>query len=227
VLAFVALGAGCSSQRAPVGGGPPPPSAQELFKVHLIADVSSLDSGILGYQAPATTQTGAEAKLVVEVTDIGTGPAGTAPPPSGFVYARQDVPTGGIVGVRASCQDLTCDPSSPERQPVLTPGTTGDWSWNLSANSPGTAHILLVATAYDQNTDIALHVTRPIDIAVAVTAAPGYWLSEAGRRTEAVLKFVGFGAIASAVLWLYRRRQKDSEPAAPDEPTDPGKSGRR
>jgi len=223
VLAFAALGAGCSSS-----GGPPPgpESGQELFKVNLIADISALDSGVLGYQAPATMQTGAEATLLVEVTDIGNGAPGTAPLPTGFVYARQDVPTGGIVGVHASCQDVTCDPNTPERQPVLTPGTTGDWSWTLSAQRPGTTHVVLVATTYDQNTDIPLHVTQPIDIAITVTATPGYWVSEAGSWTKAVLGFIGFGAIATAVQWLWRhrRKRKKDTSANPKAPTEPAKN---
>lgn len=140
VLAFAMLGAGCSSGPTVSGSGTgsPPRSGQELFQVHLIADVGALDSGVLGYQVPATMQTGGQATLVVEVTDIGKGAAGTTPLPTGFVYGHQDVPTGAIIGVHASCQRVTCDASTPERQPVLTPGTNADWSWILSAQSPGT-----------------------------------------------------------------------------------------
>jgi len=229
VLAFAALGAGCSSSSMSSSGAPagaPAPAGQELFKVNLIADVSALDSGVLGYQAPPKMQTGAGAKLVVEVTDIGRGDAGTAPLPAEFTYARQDVPTGGIVGVRASCQDVTCNPDMPERQPVLTPGTSEDWSWTLSAQSPGTAHVLLVATTYDQNSNIALHVTQPIDIAIPVNATLGYWASEVGGWTKAVLGFVGFAAIVSAVQWLSRHRQKPKKdtPADPKESAKPTKS---
>lgn len=225
VLALVALGAGCAG--APeTAGSSGPQSAQELFKVNLIADDSALDSGVLGYQAPATIQTGAKATLVVEVTDIGKGEAGSAPLPTGFVYPRQDVPTGGIVGVHATCQSITCDLNTPERQPVLTPGDTGDWSWTLSGQSPQTARVVLVATTYDQNTDIPLHVTQPIDIAITVTALPGYWVSEAGSWTKAVLGFIGFGAIATAVQWLWRhrRKQKKDTPAATKGPTEPTKN---
>jgi len=64
VLAFAALGAGCSSSSMSSSGAPagaPAPAGQELFKVNLIADVSALDSGVLGYQAPPKMQTGAGA----------------------------------------------------------------------------------------------------------------------------------------------------------------------
>jgi hypothetical protein len=230
-LVLAAPVAGCAST-AETGKPVPRPvhqSGQELFKVDLLSDVSALDSGVLGYQAPVTMQTGAQATLIVEVTDIGQGGPGTAPLPSGFVYARQDVPTGAIVGVQASCQDVTCDTDTSERQPVLMSAMTGTWSWTISALSPGTAHMVLVATTYDQNTDIPLHVTAPIDIAITVTATPGYWVSEAGDWTKAVLGFIGFGAIASAVQWLWRHRRKQkkgtpSDPKEPVEPPEPAKS---
>jgi hypothetical protein len=225
-LALAALAAGCAAS-APSGGPPPArQSGQELFKVNLLADVGALDSGILGYQAPVTMQTGAQATLVVEVTDIGKGVPGTTQPPSGFVYARQDVPTGAIVGVQASCQDVTCATDSSGRQPVLTSAMTGTWSWTISAQSPGTAQVDLVATTYDQNTEIPLHVTAPIDIAITVTATPGYWVSEAGDWTKAVLGFIGFGVVVSAVQWLWRHRRKKKKdtPADPKEPAEPAKS---
>lgn len=225
-LVLAALAAGCASTAKT--GSPAPQSGQELFKVHLLSDVSALDSGVLGYQAPVSMQTGAQATLIVQVTDIGKGGPGTAPLPSGFVYARQDVPAGAIVGVQASCQDVSCDTDTSERQPVLTSAMTGTWSWTISARSPGTAHVVLVATTYDQNTAIPLHVTAPIDIAITVTATPGYWVSEAGDWTKAVLGFIGFGAIASAGQWLWRhRRKKKAAPADPKEsaePPEPAKS---
>lgn len=246
VLAFAALGAGCGSppghsfsaepsaapqssqplQGSQPPGSQPPQPPQKLFKVDLLADVSALDSGVLGYQAPTTMQTGAEETVVVEVTDIGKGKPGTAPLPSGFVYGRQDVPTGGIVGVHASCRDVTCDPNAPERQPVLAPGMTGEWSWTLSERSPGTADVVLVATTYDQNTDIPLHVTKAIHITITVTAAPGYWVSKVGSWTKAVLGFVGFAAIVGAVQWLWRHRWKRNgdTPADPKEPAEPAES---
>ncbi|HUN32701.1 MAG TPA: hypothetical protein VMU95_11870 [Trebonia sp.] len=231
-LALAALGAGCGGSPAGNGSGTPTPqSGQQLFQVHLVADVNALDSGVLGYQAPATMPTGADATLIVEVTDVGKGAPGTASLPTGFTYARQDVPTGAIVGVSASCQGVTCGPDTPERQPVLTPGSTADWSWTLSAQGPGTAHVLLTAATYDQDTNIALHVTQPIDIAIAVTATPGYWVSQAGTWTKGALGFIGFGAIAGAVRWQLRRNRKkrrkserkESTPADLKEPTEPVK----
>jgi len=62
-----------------------------------------------------------------------------------------------------------------------------------------------------------------------VTATPGYWVSQAGSWTEAVVGFIGFGAIATAAQWLWRHRRKrkkgppadPKEPAGPDEPPEP------
>ena len=222
VLALAALTTGCGP--SPVSTtAPVPTSGQQLFKVDLIADDSALDGGVLGYQAPATMAAGSDATLVVEVTDVGKGKAGTTPPPAGFVYVNQDVPTGGLVGVQATCQDVACGPESPERQPVLKSGDTGNWSWSLAAQSPGTAHVVLVATTYDQGTSTPLHVTSAIDIPITVTATPGYWVSEAGSWTKGVLGFIGFGAIATGAQWLWRhrRKRKKDAPADPKEPKEP------
>jgi hypothetical protein len=186
---------------------------------------------VLSYQVPVTLVTGSSATLSVEVIDAGQGNGGTTPPPvpTGWVTTPQDVPTGGIVGVTASCQGLPGDAEAPERQPVLTFDQTGSWQWALSAQSPGTASIRLIAITYDQNTDIALHVTQPIEITVKVTASLGYWASEVGHWVAGVLGSAGFAAILAAVQWAWRRRKKrkanartgaDAQPAPPPASVD-------
>ncbi len=206
ILSFALLASGCASQGAPTGGG----SGQRQFKIDLLADDAALDRGVLSYQVPVTLVIGSSATLSVEVIDAGHGDGGTTPPPvpAGWITVPQDVPTGGIVGVTASCQGLICDAEAPERQPVLSFDETGSWQWTVSAQSPGTASIRLIATTYDQNTDIALHVTQPIEITVKVTASLGYWASEVGHWVAGVLGFVGFAAILAAVQWAWRRRTK-------------------
>ena len=94
---------------------------------------------------------------------------------------------------------------------------------------PGNAHILLVATTYDQDTDIPLHVAQPIDIAISVRPTPGYWVSEAGTWTKGVAGFMGFGAIVTAAQWLWRlrRKQRKSTPADPKAPAEPAKDPAR
>jgi hypothetical protein len=229
VAGIVAVAAGCSgtigtpppspsssvsSSGSTVGGGTSP-TGQDLFQVRLVGDDRSLDQGILGYQAPATMNTGANATLNVEVIDNGTGEAGTMPLPAGtgYVFARQDVPTGGIVGVHSSCQGVTCTADGPERQPVISSGMTAYWSWELSARNPGTARVLLVATTYDQGTSIPLHVTQPIEITITVNATPGYWVSAAGNLTKGVIGFGGVGTIVTGIGWLSRRGTRRAKPA--------------
>ena len=207
ILSFTLLVSGCGAEGgAPTGTG----SGQRQFKIDLLADDAALDRGVLSYQVPVTLVTGSSATLSVEVIDAGQGNGGTTPPPvpSGWVTAPQDVPTGGIVGVAATCQGLTCDAEAPERQPVLTFDQTGSWQWAVSAQSPGTATIRLIAITYDQDTDIPLHVTQPIEITVKVTASLGYWATEVGHWVAGVLGFVGFAAILAAAQWAWRRRAK-------------------
>jgi hypothetical protein len=206
-LSVALVVSGCASPGgAPTGGG----SGQQHFKVDLLADDAALDSGVLSYQVPVTLVTGGGATLSVDVIDAGLGDGGTTPPPvpAGWVTAPQDVPTGAIVAVTASCQGLTCDAEAPERQPVLSFDQSGSWQWAVTAQSPGTATIRLIAITYDQNSDIALHVTQPIEITVKVTASLGYWASEVGHWVAGVLGFVGFAAILAAAQWAWRRRAK-------------------
>jgi hypothetical protein len=174
---------------------------------------------MLKYQAPRLLATGAEADLTVQVTDLGRR-AETAALPSyhGWVVYPDDVPTGGILGVRATCSDLACAAQSTTRQSVLAPGETVGWSWQLSAQAPGTAHIWLVATTYDQNSNISLHETNPIEITVVVTATPGYWATKIGDWTKGLIGLVGFGALVTAAGWIWRRLRKKKQAAAnPDQ----------
>lgn len=215
LLAFVLLAAGCGATSAvshhPARHVPPlrqQVSQQERFKARLIRDIKSLDSGVLGYKAPSTLATGSDATLSVTVTDIGRGKNGTRPLPSGWVYSHEDVPTGGYVKVTAACQEISCHPDNQAPQPVLRPGMRGNWSWQLSAQHPGTAHVSLTATTYDQGTNLPLHVTQAIQITITVSATPGYWVSQAGNWTKVLIGIVGFGTIVGGVQWLWRHRRK-------------------
>jgi hypothetical protein len=207
------------------GARPATVSGQEEFKVGLLADDAALDRGVLSYQAPVTLATGSSAQLNVEVIDVGKGNGGKTPPPVpfGWVKVQRDVPTGGMVGVTASCQGLSCgSEGDPERQSVLMFDQIGYWQWDISAQSPGTATIHLVATTYDQNTHIVLHVT-PIEITLKVTASPGYWTSEVGHWMTGLLGFVGFAAIVTAIqgAWRWRTKRKANARPGGDETTTP------
>ena len=196
-----------------------PPLSQRLFRVRLLADDKALDRGMLKYQAPRSIATGAEADLSVQVTDLGRHAESSGLPRyHGWVVYPEDVPTGGIVAVRAACSDLACHAQSTARQPVLLPGDSVGWFWQLSAQAPGTAHIWLVATTYDQNSNISLHETAPIEITVLITATPGYWATKIGNWTKGLIGLVGFGALVTAVGWIWRRLRRKKAPVAdPDQ----------
>lgn len=227
VLTFALLAGGC-------GGAPPTrtgrsgPPAQQLFKVRLLNDDKSLDRGVLSYQVPATMATGGSTILNVQVTDIGKAANGTAPMPggAGWVLVPRDVPTGGMVGIRASCDGISCDAQAPERQPVLSLGQAGSWFWELSAQNPGTARILLTPTTYDQNTNIPLHVSQPIEITVTVTATSGYWLTKTANWVKALIGLVGVGAIVTAVQAVWRRQRKRKKTGAEEKQAPPEPAGR-
>jgi hypothetical protein len=106
----------------------------------------------------------------------------------------------------------------PARQPVLIPGDSVGWFWQLSAQAPGAAHIWLVATTYDQNSNISLHETEPIEITVQLTATPGYWATKIGDWTKGLIGLIGFGALLTAAGWIWRRLRRKKQPAAdPDQ----------
>jgi hypothetical protein len=214
VLAILGLGlvaGGCTSQSG--GGGA---SQQETFAVQLADDVKSLDQGVFTYQVPASLSTGSTVTLNVAVTDIGRASNGADPfpVPSGWVMAPTDVPTGGIVGVAATCRGITCTALSAPRQPVLQDGDEGNWQWELSASAPGTGHVFLDATTYLANTDTVLHEAQPVEITISVTATPGYWVSTIGTWTKAVLGFIGFGTLVAVARFLWQRARREDKGAS-------------
>jgi hypothetical protein len=76
------------------------------------------------------------------------------------------------------------------------------------------ADIWLVATTYDQNSNISLHETAPIEITVLITATPGYWATKIGNWTKGLIGLVGFGALVTALGWIWRRLRRKKQPAA-------------
>lgn len=231
LLVIIGLGlalSACGSAPNSGSGEGQPPLSQRLFRVRLLADDKALDRGMLKYQAPRMLATGAGAVLTVQVTDLGRHPESSALPRyHGWVVYPDDVPTGAILGVHATCSGLACAAQSAKRQPVLAQGESVSWFWQVSALAPGTAHIWLIATTYDQNSNISLHETNPIEITVQVTATPGYWATKIGNVMKAVIGLVGFGALVTAAGWIWRRLRKKKQPGpgpgsddkAPDDKT--------
>jgi hypothetical protein len=116
------------------------------------------------------------------------------------------VEVGGTIGVQVLCSDaIACTAESAQRQNVLTPRDSKTWTWDIVADSPGAATVKVVATTYDQNSDIVLAETPPISQTVTVTATSSYvWLRIAGRL-QWLIGFIGVGAIGSAGTWVFRR----------------------
>jgi hypothetical protein len=75
-----------------------------------------------------------------------------------------------------------------------------------------------VATTYDQNSNISLHETEPIEIAIQLTATPGYWATKIGDWTKGLIGLIGFGVLLTAAGWIWRRLRRKKQPAAdPDQ----------
>lgn len=74
-----------------------------------------------------------------------------------------------------------------------------------------------MATTYDQNSNISLHKTEPIEITVQVTATPGYWATKIGDWTKGLIGLIGFGALLTAAGWIWRRLRKKQPAAGPDQ----------
>lgn len=71
-----------------------------------------------------------------------------------------------------------------------------------------------MATTYDQNSNISLHETEPIEITVQVTATPGYWATKIGDWTKGLIGIVGFRVLVTAAGWIWRRLRRKKQPAA-------------
>lgn len=225
-LAVVLMATACSSGGIDRGSSVPP-SPQQLFSIQLVSDIKSLDRGVLLYQVPGTLNTGAQAYLSVEVADIGKGANGGSPWPaaSNWVLYPQDVPTGGVVGLTATCEGLKCAAQSQERQAVPSFESAASWFWHITAQNPGVAHIYLDATTYDLNSDVVLHQTEPpIEITVLVSPTPGYWLTRVGNWLKALVGFVGFAALLALAQgirrWRTRRKTRAAEPEEGKEPDE-------
>jgi hypothetical protein len=134
------------------------PSSQQIFTMKLLKDDLALDRGVLTYTDLTAMPVRQTTTFWVHVTDVGKGRGDSAfvRESNGWLVARQDVPTGGIVSVQGTCSgNLTCAPQSySPRQPVLTTGRWATWQWQVTANSPGDARILLTATTFAGNSDI-------------------------------------------------------------------------
>jgi hypothetical protein len=174
-------------------------------------------------------KTGDTGQFEVTVTDVGRGPQLVQLTAfNGMSVFQQDVPTGGIVGVRiVSCVNLTCSSESDQTQPVLSRGQRAQWWWNVTAGAPGPALITLRADTYDQGSALSLS-EEIVHVTISVTATPAYNQQQHHRKMAATARsLVGdiatIGSVASAVgavgaivgwLVMMRRKGKKDPPAA-------------
>jgi hypothetical protein len=195
------------------GTAPDRGPGKEIATMRLRGDAPARDRGVLTYSTLTSLQVQQTASFDVEVTDVGRGPerSAFARESRGWSVAPQDVPAGGYVSVQSICGGgLTCEPRFPStRQAVTGPGRSATWRWDVSARSPGTGRILLVATSYGRRPRIVLRETSVL-VRVAVQSSPLYPLKKyfGAHQEVAVLLVCGIlAALAAfgAALALLRK----------------------
>ena len=135
---------------------------------------------------------------------------------------EQNVPTGGIVGVRiVGCENLTCESLSSPEQPVLYQGDEAEWLWDITAGAPGSAEIRLRIDTYDKGSQQVLseEILR-VNITVVPTAAYERQQSRkkvVGATNTVVAVFEKIGIVAGAIVavggivgWIIVKKRRRS-----------------
>lgn len=215
---------------APTGTGAEPSGAtgtaapipgQDIYKAMLKRDVQALDRGVLAYSPIGSLKTGNSTAFDVSITDVGRGAQETTVTKvGGQAVFQQDVPTGGIVGIKiVDCQNLMCDSESSVTQPVLSRGDKATWWWQITARRPGSAEIKLRVDTYDQGSQQTLsEEIVPVAAKVVPTAA---WEKQQSQKNisnatkSGVNLVVTLGSLAGAIVavgtvvgWLVNRARK-------------------
>ena len=191
----------------------------------LLKDDQALDRGVLSYSDLTTMPVRQTTTFYVHVTDVGKGQETTAfvSESNGLLMARQDVPTGGIVGVQGTCSgNLACTPQPfSARRLIPTTGRSASWQWQVTANSPGDARILLIATTYDANSDIPLNET-PVAVDIKVRPTAVYSMEHAVDTAKAAILSTSSAVVVVAgalgALMALRRKKRAAAPAPEPEP---------
>jgi hypothetical protein len=190
------------------------PVGQAAFVQRLKDDQKALDRGVLAYSRIRALDVGAHTVFRVTITDIGKRPQLTIFPveQAGYVIDAEDVPTGGIMSVKAACENLNCETESPTRQAVLSAPDSGNWAWQLSAQDPGDARVLLAVTTYERNSNIAISDPSPIEITIPVRPNFSYRLKTLAGVAAGLLKWIGPGLAfaGAAAAWRWRRKRPSS-----------------
>ncbi|MFC4031719.1 hypothetical protein ACFO3J_09535 [Streptomyces polygonati] len=204
----------------PSPGGTTSPAAlvgQAAYALAIRQDQRSLDKGLLVHTDLRRLDAGAEADFLVTVTDLGRKPplssdrdAPRVRVRAGEVASDQNIPTGGDLGVTASCTGLGCEEISRERQPVVGTGSSAVWSFVVRADRPGTGHIRISAVVYRLNTDEVLDAAIPVEVTVTVHRT---WSSTWSQIWHWLLRSapglgISSGAVATAGVGLGRRLRR-------------------
>ncbi|TQF03172.1 hypothetical protein E6W39_14120 [Kitasatospora acidiphila] len=215
-LLLVLLLGGCGGDNT--GNSPPPDTSQVDYVANLRADQHALDRGQLLYTNLGSVDVGTDHTFEITVTDLGKGPqlAHPDPVPQGWVAPPQDVPTGGDVGIRLTCDGVSCASYDDMRKPVVVPGRAVTWSFGLHLGSPGQAHIHIDAVVYRTSSDQVLSSAAPIDVEVSVRRTWAYTLGQAVHwifTSATGLGLFSGGAVLTAIGgWLRRVRAARRRP---------------
>lgn len=219
MTALAAALIGCAVVAGCGGGGSirPQSSPQLIYVSSLIQDTKSLIPGVLTYTDVGSMRTGADTSFTVTVSgDAGfptssVSPSGEPSPHSGTYTYPSAVEVGATIGVQLICTGpITCTAESSERQNVLTATDSQAWTWDVTAGSPGTATVTVLATTYDQDSDNVLSETLPISQTVNVTATSGYVWGRIASWLQWLIGFIGAGALFSAGTWIFHRLRRRS-----------------
>lgn len=184
-------------------GGTEPGSSQERYRVRLAADRGALTNGVLEY--PSVGSLKVDSRYAFTATVTGAQASGSiSPAPSHTIHPRP-VHIGGVTGVRLSCAGIGCTALSSERQSILSAEDHAQWTWTLTSDQPGTAHVSLVVTTYDQDTSTVLWESPPIEQDISVTATPSYQLNRVADWVKASTTLIGASAIGGLALAVWRR----------------------
>jgi hypothetical protein len=194
------------------------PVAQDLLQQRLSQDEEALDRGVLTYPEPPTLKTDRPFMLSVTITDTGKHPRGTMSAAryssdTRLVVYPNNVPTGGIVGVKMTCGRLA----------IVGTGNSQSWTWNLTPLRSGQQFATITVDTYDGtgNTILSQEI---IVVGLQVEEGPWYasiddwWGSVRNFATTTAGVIVTIGAavttIAGGVAWVQRRRAGKAKASA-------------
>ena len=193
-----------------------PTSGQAVFAAHLQDDQQSLDGGILLYKTIKSLNINEDAWFVVTITDVGIRRKDLTlnqPRAFGQFIDSQNIPTGGIISVVATCRNLVCEPESAERQAVLTAREKGRWTWDLLTESPGPGYMTLDVRTWLKNSKTISLETETIRITIPVQATNPYRVKEILTSAGSVISWIGGPVVVLTgigMAWRLRRRGRGS-----------------